>query len=202
VDSAGYLTWDNAYRSKHIKNNLNPEWEEAVVEICALCAGDLDLPIQVAVYDYESNGKHVSMGQFETSVNGFVQAAKSGESLALKFKGKDVGRINVVKAEVSGVEDVTQQMEATSLSRVSAPAFVPSAPVAHVAGKPDFVDYVSGGCELNVVVAIDFTGSNGDPRIPGTLHYLGNGERNDYERAIAAIVSALAKFDSGACVRA
>jgi len=57
--------------------------------------------------------------------------------------------------------------------------------------------YVSGGMELNVVVAIDFTGSNGDPRKPGTLHYVfGNGGRNDYEKAIAAIVSILSKYDS------
>jgi len=55
---------------------------------------------------------------------------------------------------------------------------------------------VSGGCELNVVVAIDFTGSNGDPRQPGTLHYLHAGGRNDYEKAISAIVSILEKYDS------
>jgi Copine len=66
-------------------------------------------------------------------------------------------------------------------------------------GPVDFVDYVSGGCQLNVVVGIDFTGSNGDPRQPGTLHYRNNNDpsfRNDYEKAIAAIVSILAKFDS------
>ena len=36
-----------------------------------------------------------------------------------------------------------------------------------------------------------------DPRKPGTLHYLSpQGLRNDYEKAIAAIVSILAKYDS------
>ena len=48
--------------------------------------------------------------------------------------------------------------------------------------------------ELNVVIAIDFTGSNGDPRQPGTLHYLGGG-RNDYQKAIASIVHVLAEYD-------
>ena len=54
------------------------------------------------------------MGQFETQVstNGMKRAAASGEALKLKRKGKDVGVINILKAEVSGVEDVTQRMAA------------------------------------------------------------------------------------------
>lgn len=35
-----------------------------------------------------------------------------------------------------------------------------------------------------------------DPRQPGTLHYLHAGGRNDYEKAISAIVSILSKYDS------
>ena len=35
-----------------------------------------------------------------------------------------------------------------------------------------FVEYVFGGCEMSLTMAIDFTGSNGDPRSPGSLHYL------------------------------
>lgn len=34
-----------------------------------------------------------------------------------------------------------------------------------------FVDYVNSGLDIDFCVAIDFTSSNGDPRIPGTLHY-------------------------------
>lgn len=50
---------------------------------------------------------------------------------------------------------------------------------------------------MSLCVAIDFTGSNGDPRKPGTLHYMGGEGRfkNDYERAISSIGSVLADFD-------
>ena len=34
-----------------------------------------------------------------------------------------------------------------------------------------FVDYVRAGLDIDFCVAIDFTSSNGDPRVPGTLHY-------------------------------
>jgi len=222
INSAGGLTWDNVYRSKHIMNNLNPDWESAVIDLSTLCDGDLDLPILVSVYDYERSGKHVAMGQVETTVNSLVKAASAKTSMSLKQKGKEVGTIQVVSAEVSGVESVTQQMVATSLSSsptsvasipfhsTYAPSVVaaanqscvaipqPYAPGYVVPVRYNFIDYVSGGCELNVAVAIDFTGSNGDPRQPGTLHYLNRrtGERNDYEKAIAAIVSILSKYDS------
>ena len=64
--------------------------------------------------------------------------------------------------------------------------------------RPQFVDYISGGCELELCIAIDFTGSNGDPRVPGTLHFMHprGGPLNDYEKAILAVGSILAKYDS------
>jgi len=194
---AGGLTWDNVYRSKAIKNNLNPEWEAAVVDLSTLCGGDLDHPVQIQVFDHESSGKHKGMGKVEMSVNGMVQAAERGEAVPLLHKGKNVGSLQIVRAEVSGVaapaavQQVTERLAATS---VSAPPRVAAAPTR--TSPPDFVDYVSGGCELNVIVAIDFTGSNGDPRKPGALHYIDANSMNDYEKAINAIVGILAKYDS------
>jgi hypothetical protein len=63
--------------------------------------------------------------------------------------------------------------------------------------RPRFVNYLEGGCEINLGVAIDFTGSNGDPRKPGTLHYMHpDGQMNDYEKALTAIGSIVARYDS------
>jgi len=39
--------------------------------------------------------------------------------------------------------------------------------------KPSFVDYLRSGWGISLGVAIDFTGSNLNPKIPGSLHYLG-----------------------------
>lgn len=200
VSAAGSLTWDNVFRSDFIKNNLNPVWKPASVELSKLCGGDLDAPILVSVYDHESKGPPVSMGSFETSVNGLLNAARMATSLELRNRGKPVGTIVVTSAEVSGHKqpggNVVQQMNAMSVSDKPLPTPPPVPSAAASMGRYDFVDYVSGGMELNVCVAIDFTGSNGDPRQPGTLHYMSPTQRNDYEKAIAAILSVLAKYDS------
>jgi len=63
--------------------------------------------------------------------------------------------------------------------------------------KPTFVDYIAGGSEINLTVAIDYTGSNGDPRKPGTLHYIHpDGQLNDYEKALTAVGSIVARYDA------
>ena len=32
--------------------------------------------------------------------------------------------------------------------------------------------FLTGGCEISLITAIDFTGSNGDPVMPNSLHYM------------------------------
>ena len=42
-----------------------------------------------------------------------------------------------------------------------------------------FLDYVFGGCEIGLTIAVDFTASNGPPSSPRSLHYL-DMSRNEY----------------------
>jgi hypothetical protein len=45
--------------------------------------------------------------------------------------------------------------------------------------KYTFLDYVFGGCEISLSVAIDFTLSNGNPNEPESLHFF-NSNKNEY----------------------
>ncbi len=66
--------------------------------------------------------------------------------------------------ECNGVSD----MFGANASRiVTPPPCLPSSDA-----RPKFVDYVRAGMvKVDFCVAVDFTSSNGDPRVPGTLHY-------------------------------
>lgn len=61
-----------------------------------------------------------------------------------------------------------------------------------------FLDYILGGLNVGLTVAIDFTASNGDPQFPDSLHFLNskNRTRNPYERAIRAIGSIVGAYDT------
>jgi hypothetical protein len=86
---------------------------------------------------------------------------------------------------------------AVAASASSFPPAMAPPPTFTPGSKPKFVDYLSGGCEISLGVAIDFTGSNGDPRKPGTLHYIHPDDTlNDYEKAVTAVGSIVARYDS------
>ena len=57
-----------------------------------------------------------------------------------------------------------------------------------------FIDYLRGGMQINLWVVIDFTGSNGNPQNPTSLHYIG-AESNQYEIAIKACGNIVAYYD-------
>ena len=42
-----------------------------------------------------------------------------------------------------------------------------------------FLEYVFGGCEIDLTIAVDFTLSNGDPRSRDSLHFF-DPARNQY----------------------
>lgn len=62
-----------------------------------------------------------------------------------------------------------------------------------------FLDYIQGGMEISMTVAIDFTGSNGHPENPQSLHYR-RGGINQYQHAINAVASIILQYDHDNCV--
>lgn len=69
---------------------------------------------------------------------------------------------------------------------------------ASVFRQPTVLEYVAGGCQLNLTIAVDFTGSNGHPRDPRSLHYTGadGAHMTLYGQAIASVGSILQEYDS------
>ena len=65
-----------------------------------------------------------------------------------------------------------------------------------VAPRVSFLDYIFGGCEIGLHVAIDFTLSNGTIEDRNSLHYLDHLGRNDYTKAITAVMDILKDYDT------
>ena len=61
--------------------------------------------------------------------------------------------------------------------------------------RHSFLEYVFGGCQIGLTVAIDFTLSNGAPSQPSSLHYL-DMNRNEYLKAIKSVGNILQYYDS------
>merc|ERR1719317_833426 len=62
---------------------------------------------------------------------------------------------------------------------------------------PSFLDYIQGGTQVNFTVAIDFTGSNGNPNQPSSLHYRDpTGRPNQYQTAIQSVGEIIQDYDS------
>lgn len=64
-----------------------------------------------------------------------------------------------------------------------------------VATRPSFTDYLRGGLQLNMIVAIDFTGSNGNPKDKNSLHFMSPVQPNQYQMAILGISNILMNYD-------
>ena len=60
-----------------------------------------------------------------------------------------------------------------------------------------FLDYIRGGWEMNMVIGIDFTGSNGNPAQYGTLHYLDPQGQipNAYQQTIRSLSDVMKQYD-------
>jgi hypothetical protein len=195
------------YQSNTAKHNLKPVWNEAQLDIEAVCNGDLGRAMKIIIWDYRRGGKHRHMGEFETTIQGLLTAkelADKGEELnftVLKHD-KSAGTCAVLEAVIEGGTN-GQQAHIPRAPKETAPLAVVPGPAIpsniQVQERPEFIDYLTGGCQISLAVAIDFTASNGDPRQEGTPHYFhppASKEWNDYEKAIFAVGSILAKYDA------
>jgi hypothetical protein len=207
----GGTTWQIAYRSEALKKEQNPKWKAVSIALNDICDGDQEQPVMITVKDWDKKGKHKKLHSFETNVNGIIKANRHGgtgsmgetdtaPAFELKTKGKKAGSITVLTATIEGDSSTHPPLQQSSSNfsvEILAPPFL-APPVAPPPSRPKFVDYLSGGLELQMSVAVDFTGSNGDPRKPGTLHHIerSSGQLNNYEKALTAVGSIIARYDS------
>jgi hypothetical protein len=163
-------SWIKVHTTEKIDNNLSPSWATFRMPLQKLCNGDLDRPLKFEIFDWDSNGKHETMGAVESSLRSLIDAGSTPHPVIEAAKKKDSKYVN------SG----------TLVTAVS------------IEHHPTFTQFVKGGTELDLVVAIDFTASNGDPAQASSLHYIdpSGAQVNDYQRAIRSVGSIIEAYDT------
>ncbi|RVE72643.1 hypothetical protein OJAV_G00039330 [Oryzias javanicus] len=165
--------WQLVHRTEVVKNNLNPSWKKFTVPLQTFCSGDLEKPLKVDCSDHDSDGSHDLIGSFTTKVSELQKAAHGSP------------------VEFQCIHPEKQKKKKSYKN--SGLVLVKSC---KLEAQYTFLDYVMGGCQINFTVGIDFTGSNGDPRSPESLHYLSPDGRNQYLSALWSVGQVVQDYDT------
>ena len=92
-----------------------------------------------------------------------------------KSSRKERGRMDYDFSDFINIKSISTRVNGTQFNLISS---------SFVTKNYTFVDYLNVGLKIGLSVAIDFTGSNGNPNESKSLHYIGGMEPNQYERAI------------------
>ncbi|AES82568.1 putative C2 domain, von Willebrand factor, type A, copine, protein BONZAI [Medicago truncatula] len=151
-------------------NNLNPKWRPLCLNFQQF--GSKDNPLLIECFDFNSSGNHALIGKLQKSVADLEKLYQERKGANFVMRSTRNGQEKVLKGQLF----VDQYCEKEQFS---------------------FIDYVSSGFELNFMVAVDFTASNGNPQQPDSLHYMDlSGRLNSYQKAIMEVGEVIQFYDS------
>eukprot|EP00300_Choanocystis_sp_HF-7_P023988 c25381_g1_i1.p1 GENE.c25381_g1_i1~~c25381_g1_i1.p1 ORF type:complete len:553 (+),score=122.76 c25381_g1_i1:34-1692(+) len=154
------------HQTEVVMDNCDPIWKTFSVSLTTLCNALVDEPIVIECYDWDSDGSRDFIGGLQTTTRSLIEMNPANFALTNPKKKKNQG--------ISG-----------TLKILSSRLIVEST----------FLDYIVGGCEVSLNVAIDFTASNNPPQDPRSLHHI-SASGNAYESALWAVGSVLLPYDS------
>ncbi|KAI3776610.1 hypothetical protein L1987_46396 [Smallanthus sonchifolius] len=157
-------------KTEVVNNNLDPIWKPLCITMQQYVSKDN--PLVIECFDFNSNGNHTFIGKLHTSIQDLENLYKANVGANFVFpssRHKDHEKVLKGKLFVDGYEEKELY---------------------------SFLDYISSGFELNFMVAVDFTASNGDPRSPNSLHYIDySGRLNAYQQAIMEVGEVIQVYD-------
>mmetsp|Transcript_12611 Transcript_12611/g.19542 ORF Transcript_12611/g.19542 Transcript_12611/m.19542 type:complete len:649 (+) Transcript_12611:273-2219(+) len=188
--------WKTVWFSNIVEGTLNPTWDKGSISLDTLCDGDRTMPIRIQLIDNEGaqdfdnlslggseddDGdiilpKHTDLGYVETTVDELCNLnTKVLDIMRIPRKKKIMGNASR-KPKKSGSITIHQAM----INKEIDPTVGPS-----------FLNYLAGGCHVNLMMAIDLTARNGHPSNTSSLHYisdvsLGGTVLNQYQNCIKA----------------
>lgn len=157
------------HKTEIIRNNSNPMWKSFNIPVTSLCNGDKHRPVKIECYDYNSDGSHSLIGDLSFTVDELIKETNFSKQLIHPKKRKKKKYINSGWLDLLSIQ---------------------------LKNEASFLEYIFGGIELCVHVAIDFTASNGNPLQPSSLHFINDHSHNKYVQALTAIGQVCEDYDS------
>lgn len=159
------------HRSEVIKWTLNPIWKPFTIAVRSLCGGDMERSVKLACYDWNRSGNHSLIGEFFVTLKDLSEGPGNETIYFCIHPRKKDRRSYKNSGEI--------QLMKYEYKKVYS-----------------FLDYIKNGTQLHCTIAIDFTGSNGDPQSPDSLHYFGSNIPNQYEQALTSVGEIIQDYDS------
>ncbi|XP_059659620.1 protein BONZAI 3-like isoform X1 [Cornus florida] len=157
-------------KTEVVNNNLNPIWKPLCLTMQQF--GSKDNPLVIECFDFNSNGNHALIGKMQKSVADLEKLHKEKIGANFILPSARHGHEKVLKGQLFVDGFVAKELYS-------------------------FLDYISSGFELNFMVAVDFTASNGNPRSLDSLHYIDpSGRLNAYQQAIMEVGEVIQFYDS------
>ncbi|KAJ6246528.1 copine [Anaeramoeba flamelloides] len=169
-------------QTEYIKGTLNPRWKHFKISLSRLCGGDEHRPLKVVCWDWNKNDKPDFMGEFKTTLNKLINVETSFPLIEPEIKKKKK------KYKNSGW-----------IYNLTPPEFTEELAELTNNERGTFLQYLRGGCQLHLMIAIDLTVSNGNPNKTTSLHFYNKNSPNylnQYQRAILTTCNVLLDYDS------
>lgn len=171
-------SWDVVWKSEVVKKNLCPTWGEARLPIQLLCNGDQNNPLKITIWDWDKEFREYDyMGFVESTVSELTSMAKEGIPVfSIRKEKKKLFGMRGTKLKTVGLLKVLK---------------------ASVITVPSMLQYVGGGCSLDLIVGIDCTLNNGVLGSEKNLHYSASQWQNDYQAGIQKLGTLIENFARG-----
>ncbi|GAM19754.1 hypothetical protein SAMD00019534_029290 [Acytostelium subglobosum LB1] len=163
--------FSQVYKSEIIKNTLEPHYKQVILPMDDLTGGDIRRELLFNFYDYDSVGSHDFIGSFITTAEYILANANNKATFDLINQKKKEKKSSYHNSGTIAISNAVMYRDS------------------------EFIDYLFGGCEIQLTVAIDCTASNLSPSSPSSLHYKHPTDPNPYANAIVSVGNVLAPYD-------
>lgn len=166
-------TWKTVWKSEVIRDSQNPTWDGARIPLQLLCDDDPNTTVKITIWDWNRFSPDIVVGFVETTVNELIQMSR---------RGIPVFNVMIEKKRI---------LRGTKLKKAGVLKVLKS----NILQIPSMLQFISGGCKMDLMFAIDCTILNGDWRDESSQHYHSSTWLNDYQAAIHKIATVYGAFE-------